>query len=65
MTLVLKEFIRKLKTYLKDRTSDYTYTVHGEGGCETCGYGAPVYHDLDIAALETEIDKFAAEFEKS
>jgi hypothetical protein len=55
-------FAKALKRRLTDRHNAFTSIVQGEGGCETCGHGAPEYHDLDFDALLGEIDEFAATF---
>lgn len=65
MNLTIKEFVRELKTYLRENTFRFTEDVQGRGGCPTCGYGADTYHDLDMDDLEEQIDEFAKTFEEN
>ena len=53
-----------LKQHLHDNLNAFTSIEYGSGGCDTCGYGAPEYEVLDMAALDKEIDLFCASFEE-
>jgi hypothetical protein len=57
-----KAFAQALAEHLRGRVPEFTEAVSGHGGCETCGYGAPEYADLDMDRLATEIDSFVATF---
>lgn len=57
-----KAFAAALAEHLHGRVPEFTERRYSAGGCETCGYGAEEYDALDMAKLEAEIDKFAAQF---
>ena len=57
--------IEKLKEYLRENKFSFVHVEYGQGGCDTCGYGAEELDVLDFDDLEKAIDAFAKEFKES
>ena len=49
-----------LKAYMTASWMGIVHTVTGEGGCETCGYGAPEYNHIELNGLHQLVDDFLA-----
>jgi hypothetical protein len=58
----LTAFVAALKEHLAGTVPDWTHHEYGQGGCETCGYGADQYDVLEMESLNRQIDEFAATF---
>jgi hypothetical protein len=58
----IARFVDGLKARLQG-TDAYCEFRRGQGGCDTCGYGAEEINALDFEKLCSEIDKFSAEFQ--
>lgn len=56
--IVAKPLLERLKQWLAEHRYTYVNSRTGDGGCDTCGYGAEVFHELDPDALDREIDAF-------
>lgn len=54
-----REVMERFKNYLNDRVD--RVGLDGQGGCETCGFGATVV--VEWENLMQEIDKFSKTFQ--
>lgn len=56
--MLTKESAERLKAYFTAKWMDVVEVHTGEGGCDTCGYGAPEYEVTDLAKMHHVIDEF-------
>ena len=58
--MITKKDAEMLKAYMTASWMGVVETVTGEGGCETCGYGAPEYTTIELEGLHKLVDDFVA-----
>ena len=56
--MMTKHDAEMLKAYMTASWMGVVDTVTGEGGCETCGYGAPEYTTIELEGLLKLVDDF-------
>ena len=56
--MITKKDAEMLKAYMTASWMGVVETVTGEGGCETCGYGAPEYTTIELKGLHKLVDDF-------
>jgi hypothetical protein len=47
-----------LKAYITASWMGVVENVKGQGGCETCGYGADEYNHIELEGLHKLVDNF-------
>ena len=58
----MKHFAHQLKEFLRLNKSKWTTHEYGQGGCDTCGYGADEFDAVDMVELDKQIDEFCKSF---